>query len=159
VCRCAVQYRKVAYALLGRRSASENPKTRLRMSGVLTNGCFAGGVWHGTLRVAWRHQRDAIAMSFALFLRGLVGALLAFAVATYLITGSVWSTFVQTIICAVLVQVGYFACVLFLVWRSRAVQKGDAGTSKAEAAQGLAKDEKPAGEANRLPSVPRSGHP
>ena len=98
-------------------------------------------------------------MSFPLFLRGLVGALLAFAVATYLITGSVWSTFVQTVVCAVLVQVGYFAAVLFLVWRSSAAQKHDASMPKSEAGQGLAKDEKPAGEVGRLPGVPRSGHP
>ena len=98
-------------------------------------------------------------MSFPLFLRGLVGALLVFAVVTYLITGSVWSTFVQTVICAVLVQVGYFACVLFLVWRSSAAQKDDAGTLKSEAAQGLAKDEKPTGEVAPLPGVPRSRHP
>jgi exopolysaccharide production repressor protein len=98
-------------------------------------------------------------MSFPLFLRGLVGALLVFALATYLITGSIWYTIVQTVICAVLVQIGYFAAVLFLVWRSGAAQKDDAGTPKGEAAQGLAKDEKPAGEVARLPGVRRSGHP
>ena len=57
-------------------------------------------------------------MSFTLFLRGLVVVLLVFAITTYLITGSLWSTFIQTVICAILVQVGYFAAVLFLVWRS-----------------------------------------
>lgn len=96
-------------------------------------------------------------MSFSLFLRGLVGVLLVFAVTTYLITGSIWTTFVQTVICAVLVQVGYFAAVMFLVWRSGASQSSETG-SQAEAAQGLAKDEEPAGEVGRLPGVPRSRH-
>jgi exopolysaccharide production repressor protein len=97
-------------------------------------------------------------MSFSLFLRGLVGVLLVFAVTTYLITGSFWTTFIQTVICAVLVQVGYFAAVTFLVWRSGASQNSETGP-QSEAAQGLAKDEAPAGEVGRLPGVPRSRHP
>ena len=96
-------------------------------------------------------------MSFSLFLRGLVGVLLVFAVATYLITGSAWTALIQTVICAVLVQVGYFAAVLFLVWRSGATENKET-TAKSEAAHGLAKDETPAGEAGRLPGVPRSRH-
>ena len=97
-------------------------------------------------------------MSFSLFLRGLVGVLLVFAVTTYLITGSVWAAFIQTVICAVLVQVGYFAAVMFLVWRSGAAENKET-TAQSEAAQGLAKDEKAAGEVGRLPGVPRSNHP
>jgi exopolysaccharide production repressor protein len=97
-------------------------------------------------------------MSFSLFLRGLVGVLLVFAITTYLITGSVWMTFIQTVICAVLVQVGYIAAVMFLVWRSGVAQKKET-SAQSEAAQGLAKDEKPAGEVGRLPGVPRSRHP
>jgi exopolysaccharide production repressor protein len=56
-------------------------------------------------------------MSFLLFLRGLVGALLAFAIMTYVATGSLWTTFVQTVICAVLIQIGYFGAVIFRMWR------------------------------------------
>jgi exopolysaccharide production repressor protein len=96
-------------------------------------------------------------MSFSLFLRGLVGVLVVFAVTTYLITGSAWTAFIQTVICAVLVQVGYFAAVMFLVWRSGATKNKET-TAQGEAAQGLAKDDKPAGEAGRLPGVPRSRH-
>ena len=66
-----------------------------------------------------------------------------FAVTTYLITGSLWTTFIQTVICAVLVQVGYFAAVLFLVWRSGAARKDEVSMPKSEAAQGLATDEEP----------------
>lgn len=58
------------------------------------------------------------AMSFLLFLRGLILVLLAFAISIYLLTGSLWSTFVQTVICGILIQIGYFFAVLLLVWRS-----------------------------------------
>ncbi|WP_285292588.1 exopolysaccharide production repressor protein [Aureimonas altamirensis] len=57
-------------------------------------------------------------MSFVLFLRGMLLALTAFAIAIYWLTGSVWTTLVQTLVCAVIIQVGYFVGVLFLVWRS-----------------------------------------
>jgi len=55
-------------------------------------------------------------MPFPLFFRGLLGILLVVATSSYIISGSVWTTFVQTVIWAVLVQIGYFATVLFLVW-------------------------------------------
>jgi exopolysaccharide production repressor protein len=67
-----------------------------------------------------------------------------FAIATYAMNGSFWSTVLQTIICAVLLQVGYFFGVLFLVWKaardgreaeinaSRSAQPGDVdGSSSA----------------------------
>jgi len=57
-------------------------------------------------------------MSLPVFLRGLILLLCAFAVATYLITGSALTTLINTVICAVLVQAGYFAIVLYLVWRA-----------------------------------------
>ncbi|RVI94300.1 exopolysaccharide production repressor exox [Sinorhizobium medicae] len=47
----------------------------------------------------------------------MIGALAAFAVATYYLNGSLASTAIQTFICAVLMQVGYFAAILFLVWK------------------------------------------
>lgn len=63
-------------------------------------------------------------MSFLLFLRGLVGVLLVFAVTSYILTQSVWTAFVQTVICAILIQFGYFVAVLFMVWRSGGRKKG-----------------------------------
>lgn len=57
-------------------------------------------------------------MSFVLFLRGMLLALSAFAIAMYWLTGSVWTALVQTLVCALIIQVGYFIGVLFLVWRS-----------------------------------------
>lgn len=61
-------------------------------------------------------------MSFLLFLRGLILVLSAFAISTYLLTASLWSTFVQTLICGILVQIGYFVAILLLV-RRRSVTK------------------------------------
>jgi len=65
-----------------------------------------------------RAAASGTAMSFLLFLRGLIIVLLAFAISTYLLTGSLWSTFVQTVICGILIQIGYFVAVMLLVWRS-----------------------------------------
>ena len=97
-------------------------------------------------------------MSFVLFLRGLIGVLLVFAITTYVITQSLWTTFIQTLICAVLLQVGYFAAVLFLVWRAADKAKGEASVAKDEASQNMPKEEHPAGKVGQLPGVPRSGH-
>lgn len=49
----------------------------------------------------------------------MMGALLAFAVATYIINGSLYTTFVDTLICAVIIQVGYFIGILVLVAREK----------------------------------------
>lgn len=57
-------------------------------------------------------------MPFLLFLRGLIIVLLAFAISTYLLTASLWSAFVQTLICGILVQIGYFVAIMLLVRRS-----------------------------------------
>ena len=70
--------------------------------------------------------------------------LLVFAVVTYLITGSVWTTFVDTVICAVLVQVGYFAAVLFLVWRARR-SAAEAASPSVRRRNGRPKEEQPRG--------------
>lgn len=45
----------------------------------------------------------------------MLGALAVFALGTYLLTGSVWTTAWQTLACAVLLQAGYFVTVLALV--------------------------------------------
>jgi len=54
-------------------------------------------------------------MSFVLFLRGFIGVLLVFAVVTYVATRSLWTTLVDTAICAVVIQAGYFAAVLAMI--------------------------------------------
>jgi exopolysaccharide production repressor protein len=47
------------------------------------------------------------------------GVLIAFAITTYILTQSLWTTIVQTVLCAVVIQIGYFAVVLFLVSREK----------------------------------------
>ena len=49
----------------------------------------------------------------------MVGALAVFAIATYFLTQSVSTTLIETVICAVLLQIGYFIGILFLVWKER----------------------------------------
>lgn len=49
----------------------------------------------------------------------MMGALLAFAVATYIMNGSLYTTFIDTMICAVIIQAGYFVCILILVAREK----------------------------------------
>ena len=55
-------------------------------------------------------------MSFPLFLRGMLFALAAFAITTYFLTQSIWLTVLWTVLCAVIIQVGYFVGVLLMVW-------------------------------------------
>jgi exopolysaccharide production repressor protein len=45
----------------------------------------------------------------------MIGALTVFAVATFILTGSAWTAAWQTLLCAVLLQAGYFITVLILV--------------------------------------------
>ncbi len=47
----------------------------------------------------------------------MLGALAVFAIATYWLNGSLTTTIIETAVCAVLLQVGYFGGVLFLVWK------------------------------------------
>nr|WP_281418942.1 exopolysaccharide production repressor protein [Rhizobium sp. AQ_MP] len=48
----------------------------------------------------------------------MTGALIAFAIGTYMLTGSIGTTIWQTAVSAVLLQLGYFIGVLVLVYRS-----------------------------------------
>jgi exopolysaccharide production repressor protein len=80
-------------------------------------------------------------MSLPVFLRGLVAMVVVFAIATYVITGSAWATFIDTLICAILVQAGYFALVLFLVWRAPAIAKPERSGSGRDAAKGPPSEE------------------
>ncbi|ASY72824.1 exopolysaccharide production repressor protein [Sinorhizobium fredii USDA 205] len=67
------------------------------------------------------------------FVVSMFGALAAFAIATYFLTGSIASTALQTLLCAVLIQVGYFVAVLYLVWKeARDRRKSSPGNLPAE---------------------------
>jgi hypothetical protein len=49
----------------------------------------------------------------------MLAVLVVFAVSSFFISGSVLSAIIQTVICAVLIQAGYFIGVLYLVRRER----------------------------------------
>lgn len=73
------------------------------------------------------------------FFLSMLCALVAFAIVTYFVTGSIATTAIQTLICAVLIQVGYFLATLYLVWREAKARKSrinagqqDLDTSKAK---------------------------
>ncbi|ASY59644.1 exopolysaccharide production repressor protein [Sinorhizobium sp. CCBAU 05631] len=88
------------------------------------------------------------------FVMSMFGALAAFAIATYFLTGSLASTAIQTLLCAVLIQIGYFLAVLFLVWKeARERRKLSPGKLPADATN----DEK---QANKVPlrRLNRPGH-
>lgn len=69
--------------------------------------------------------RDSMAYVPRFFLSMAI-VLVAFAAVTYASTGSVATTAIQTIICAVLIQVGYFIAVLYLTWRVSKARKAKA---------------------------------
>jgi len=81
-------------------------------------------------------------MRFPNFLVGMFGVLIAFAITTYMITQSLWATIVQTLICAVVIQIGYFGVVLFLVLREkpRTSERKPSGNNEAT---GVAKQQSP----------------
>jgi exopolysaccharide production repressor protein len=60
----------------------------------------------------------------------MLGALVAFAVATYFLTQSLSRTLVETIICAILLQIGYFLGVLYLSWKEQKARKARLGDGK-----------------------------
>lgn len=68
--------------------------------------------------------RESLAYGPRFFL-SMVFALAAFAVVTYLSSGSLATTAIQTLICAVLIQIGYFVALLFLVRRTARARKAD----------------------------------
>ena len=69
--------------------------------------------------------RESMAYAPRFFLSMAI-ALVAFAIVTYVATGSVVTTAIQTLVCAVLIQVGYFLATLYLVWRTAKARKGEA---------------------------------
>src|SRR4051812_6993482 len=97
-------------------------------------------------------------MSLPLFLRGLVVVLVAFAIVTYVITGSAWTTFIDTVVCAVLLQIGYFGAILFLVWRAPATPQPERGAAKRDGTQGASKEDQPVIKVGRVPGAPTSPH-
>lgn len=50
----------------------------------------------------------------------MLGTLVVFAVAAYVMSGSFWTALTETILCAVILQVGYFIGIVYLVRREKA---------------------------------------
>lgn len=61
----------------------------------------------------------------------MLGTLVVFAIATYFLTNSLSTTLIETVICAVLLQIGYFLGVLYLVWKERKALDAAVNTDKA----------------------------
>ncbi|MCG5478982.1 exopolysaccharide production repressor protein [Sinorhizobium alkalisoli] len=78
------------------------------------------------------------------FFVSMLGALVAFAIATYYLTGSFASTAVQTLICAVLIQVGYFFGVLFLIWKEARERRKLSPTIQAAATEAATEEKQSA---------------
>lgn len=94
-------------------------------------------------------------MSLPYFLRGMLIALTAFAITAYVVTQSVWTTLVWTLVCAVLIQIGYFGAVLILVWGSPKRRDGGGYAPEDEAIQPSGNDGKPES-AGQIPGATRS---
>ncbi len=77
--------------------------------------------------------RDSTAYAPRFFLSMAI-ALAAFATITYIGTGSLATTAIRTLVCAVLIQAGYFLTLLFLVRRAAKARKaGEAEPEKPKA--------------------------
>ncbi len=64
------------------------------------------------------------------FVLGMLAALLAFALATYALTGAFWTTVLQTLVCAVLIQAGYFAVVVYLAFHGETKREGQPSSAR-----------------------------
>ncbi|MBB3569909.1 exopolysaccharide production repressor protein [Rhizobium sp. BK491] len=73
----------------------------------------------------------------------MLGTLIVFAIATYFLTNSLSTTLIETAICAVLLQIGYFLGVLYLVWKERKAHEALLNENKGPAS--IQEDSKVAG--------------
>lgn len=91
-------------------------------------------------------------MSLPRFLVGMVSVLLVFAFSSYAMTGSLGSALLQTLICAVLLQLGYFLVILVLVAR------GERETTSRPRDTHRKKETEPDGIAAKIRHMLRSHH-
>lgn len=80
----------------------------------------------------------------------MIGALLVFAATTYYLSGSLSDTIIKTVVAAVIVQVGYFAVIVYFVAREAKARKAALGK------QEQARASQP--EASKAPSLPEANH-
>lgn len=62
----------------------------------------------------------------------MVGVLIVFALVTYALTGSFTTTLIQTTVSAVLLQVGYFLAVLYIVAKAARQRKSELETASTD---------------------------
>lgn len=86
----------------------------------------------------------------------MIGVLLVFALAIYWSTGSFFTALWQTVVCAVILQVGYFIGLLYLLRRERRQREreGFAGTAK-RSSEARGNEDLPADAAANLKTIDR----
>jgi exopolysaccharide production repressor protein len=107
------------------------------------NNCLRGkgGFFHDVRKS--RRSLEGVLMFAPRVFVSMLGALAVFAIVTFLLTGSAWTTAWQTLACAVLLQAGYFVTVLALVIKEgKNRRKMTQGQSAASAAAGEEKEPK-----------------
>ncbi|WP_246091902.1 exopolysaccharide production repressor protein [Aliirhizobium smilacinae] len=71
----------------------------------------------------------------------MIGTLAVFAIAAYVMSGSFWMALGETILCAVILQIGYFIGIVYLVRREKAqmdsARSSDGVTAKSRADAGV----------------------
>ncbi len=63
----------------------------------------------------------------------IIGTLAVFAVAAYAMSGSFWTAFIQTVVCALILQIGYFIGIVYLVRREKAQMESERSSGGAPA--------------------------
>lgn len=63
----------------------------------------------------------------------MMATLIVFAIGSYWISGSFYTTIIQTVLCAIIIQAGYFAGVVYLVRRETLKAREAAGADDAVA--------------------------
>jgi exopolysaccharide production repressor protein len=86
----------------------------------------------------------------------MTGVLIAFAVSAYFMTDSFYTAFIQTLICAVILQVGYFIGVLYLVHREKKYGEGAASPDSVSSKSARESSRRDTMRADAAPNVPAS---
>ncbi|MGK6311578.1 exopolysaccharide production repressor protein [Neorhizobium sp. DT-125] len=84
----------------------------------------------------------------------MTGVLIVFAVAAYFMTGSAYTALIQTLICAVLLQAGYFIGVLYLVRREKKLREGGLPAEAASAKSSKDSSRRDGLRADAAPNLP-----
>ncbi|MEQ1408914.1 exopolysaccharide production repressor protein [Neorhizobium sp. Rsf11] len=86
----------------------------------------------------------------------MTGVLIVFAVSAYFMTGSFYTALIQTLICAVLLQVGYFIGVLYLVRREKKLREENISSEAATIKNSKDSNRRDGLRADAAPNLPAS---